>query len=207
MGICYIFGAGERVGAPGAIGADDLVIAADGGYDYAVDEGIAVDITIGDFDSAASRPGGENVITLPVEKDVTDMGAAIELGRARGYALFHIYGGTGKRLDHTLANIQCIADLAQQGARGVLFDRTTVITAIHDDAIAFPEGAAGTVSVFSHTGESTGVYERGLAYPLDDATLRNTYPLGVSNRFTGAASEIRVRRGTLIIIHPREVAP
>ena len=119
--------------------------------------------------------------------------------------MFHIQCGTGGRLDHTLANIQCIADLAQQGYKGYLFDRDTVITAIHNDKITFPASAHGIVSVFAHTEICTGVFERGLKYPLTDATLSNTYPLGVSNEFTGVNSEIEVRKGTLIVIFPKDI--
>ena len=205
MGTCYIFGAGERYGTPNTITASDLVIAADGGYDYAQSVGITPDLTIGDFDSASVRPDGQNVITLPREKDDTDMRAAIQEGWARGFRKFHIYGGTGGRLDHTLANIQCIAELAQRGGRGWLYDDHCAITAISSGSAHFPAEAEGTISVLAHDSIAEGVDELGLAYSLTGATLNNHFPVGVSNRFTGIPSHISVRQGTLIIIHPKSV--
>lgn len=223
--ICYIFGAGEHYGPPPVPASGDLIIAADGGLTYLEQHGLVPDLVVGDFDSLPKIPqSGVNTIVLPKEKDDTDMVAALREGKNRGYRVFHIYGGTGGRLDHTLANIQCIADLAQKGFQGYLFDRDTVITAIHNsdtaahsndtaipngdtaihnDKITFPASAHGTVSAFAHTEICTGVYERGLKYPLTDATLKNTYPLGVSNEFIGVNSEISIREGTLIVIYPK----
>ena len=42
--------------------------------------------------------------------------------------------------------------------------------------------------------------ERGLQYPLTNATLTDDYPLGVSNAFTGAPAEITVGQGRLIVL-------
>jgi thiamine pyrophosphokinase len=204
---CYIFGAGEHYNPPPSPSPPDFVIAADGGYAYLERSGIVPNLVVGDFDSLPAPPPGSanTIIVLPQEKDDTDMVAALREGWNRGFRIFHIYGGTGGRLDHTLANIQCVADLACRGGRGYLHDRDTVITAIRNTSIAFPANTHGTVSVFSHSEVSTGVYERGLKYPLTDATLRNTYPIGVSNEFTGAPSSISVVTGTLIITFPKNI--
>ena len=59
---------------------------------------------------------GERVRRLPVEKDDTDTLAAVKLGLERGCTDFWIYGGTGgKRLDHTLANLQTLLYLRRRG--------------------------------------------------------------------------------------------
>ncbi len=200
--ICYIFGAGEPFNASPELSPHDFVIAADGGYSYAKSCGVMPDLLIGDFDSLPNPPSGIDMIRLPKEKDDTDMSAAIKKGLRLGFQTFHIYGGTGGRFDHTLANIQCLAWLAGQNAQGFLFGRDDVITAICNCNMLFPENASGTVSVFSHTDTSTGVYERGLKYPLENATLTSICPLGVSNEFLGRKSEISVENGTLIIIYP-----
>ena len=204
-GICYILGAGEHYGPPPARRTGDFVIAADGEYWYARQYGMEVDLLVGDFDSLEQPPKDQNTLMLPQEKDDTDMLAAIREGYKRGYRAFYIYGGTGRRLDHTLANIQCIANFAAKGARGYLHDKGTVITAIHNDSIAFPAGCEGAISVFSHSDTSQGVFETGLKYTLADATLTSRYPVGVSNEFTGAKSTISVRAGTLVIIYPQHI--
>ena len=200
--ICYITGGGTNYGLPFAPHAGDLVIAADAGYRYLQECGIHPDCTIGDFDSLTYVPQDDSVIVLSPEKDMTDMSAAVDLGIARGYDVFCLYGGTGGRIDHTIANLQLLAALAAQEKRGFLFAKDTVITAIRNSCLSFDERAAGCVSVFSHTERSTGVYLRGLKYELTDAVLTNTFALGVSNEFTGQKSSITVQNGTLLIVMP-----
>jgi len=199
-GICYVFGAGDHDGNHALPGPDDLVIAADGGYMHLQKHGLHAHKIVGDLDSLPNPPEGVPLVRLPKEKDDTDMAAAIRCGLEAGYNIFRIYGGCGGRIEHTLANVQLLANLARQGARGFLFDGESVITAIHNGSIAFSEGAAGYVSAFAHSDAALGVWEKGLKYPLCDATLRNTYPLGVSNEFIGQASSITVHEGTLIVV-------
>lgn len=200
--ICYIAGGGADYGLPFAPGDNDLVIAADAGFDSLEKHNIHADYIIGDFDSLDYIPQSPNVIRLNPEKDMTDMSAAVDIGIRKGYTLFCLYGGTGGRVDHTIANLQLLADLASQEKRGFLFGRDTVITAIHNTSLAFREIPSGYVSVFSHTEQSSGVYLKGLKYELTDAVLKNTIPLGVSNEFTGTKSSITVKDGTLLIVMP-----
>jgi len=203
--ICFIYGAGEHYAEPPMPDAGDIVIAADGGYAYLMRYNIPINLIVGDFDSLGFIPDKEDTITLPQIKDDTDMAAALQAGWNSGFRIFHIYGGTGGRLDHTLANIQCLANLAECGGRGFLFDKETVITAIHNDTISFPVTAKGIVSVFAHSDTAAGVYESGLKYSLEDATLSNTSTLGISNEFIGEPGSIAVREGTLIIIYPKGI--
>jgi len=58
---------------------------------------------------------------------------------------------------------------------------------------------ANSEKVFIAGDAATGVTLTGLKYPLNEATLTNDYPLGVSNEFTGVPAKIQVRKGTLII--------
>lgn len=202
---CYIFAAGEYYGAHQSPREGDFVIAADGGYDYVKSHGLRPNLVVGDFDSLAAAPDEANVLTLPQEKDDTDMVAALRQGLERGFDRFYIYGGTGGRLDHTLANLQCLVGLAHRGARGFLAGDGVVITAIKNSSLAF-EGGVGTVSVFSHTDAARGVCETGFKYPLDNATLSNGFPLGVSNQLLGRPARISVEDGVLVIIYPWDAA-
>ena len=202
--ICYIAGGGADYGLSFIPRPEDLVIAADAGFRYLERQKISADHIIGDFDSLSYIPRTPNVIVLNPEKDVTDMSAAVSIGIEKGYDLFHLYGGTGGRIDHTIANLQLLADLASRGKQGFLFDRDNVITAIRNTTLSFSEIPSGYVSVFSHSEQSTGVYLKGVKYELENATLKNTFPLGVSNEFTGKPSRITVKNGTLLIVLPLE---
>ncbi len=57
----------------------------------------------------------------------------------------------------------------------------TQLSAIRNSCIVFPSDAEGMGSVFCHSEYATGVYETRLIYPLNDAALHNTYPLGIGN--------------------------
>jgi len=176
----------------------DLVIAADGGYAHM--GGIKPDLVVGDFDSLGYVPADEQVVRHPAEKDDTDTMLAARIGIERGYRAFVLLGGVGGRLDHTLANIQTLAFLRENGARAALIGEGETITMLQDESLRFRAGLSGIISVFSYGAVAYGVYERGLAYALTDATLTDTNPLGVSNAFTGEPAEVSVREGRLVVL-------
>ena len=202
--ICYIVGAGENYGLNFTPTTEDFVIAADAGLHYLEQRGIAADLVIGDFDSINVLPTHPNTLALNPEKDDTDMLAAVREGIKAGYSVFHVYCGTGGRIDHTIANLQVLAYLAQNGMQGFLFDKDSVMTAITNQKITFDKIPSGYISVFSYTEKAEGVYLQGLKYELNNATLTNTFPLGVSNEFIGKESSVSVAAGTLLIVFPKE---
>lgn len=200
MSVCRIVGAGECRKIDFEKKPDELIIAADGGCVYLKNAGIVPDILIGDFDSLGYVPEGREVIKLNPVKDITDMDAAVKEGIKRGYTEFHLYGACGGRIDHTLANIQLAAFISQNNMKAYIHD-DSIITAVTNDEISFDAGYKGYISVFSHSDKCEGVSIKGLKYELDDAELKNIFPLGVSNEFTGRESKISVKKGTLIIVY------
>lgn len=199
---CIIVGAGDFNSTAIEISDGDFIIAADGGYDYLTAIGCTPDIVVGDFDSRNGIPDHPNVIKLNKIKDDTDMIVAVNIGLEREYHEFHIYGATGGRLDHTLANMQTIAHLSQNNCTAYIYGDTYIITALTDGTLTFDTSYNGMISIFSHDTSVTGVTLTGLKYPLDNVTLTNTYPIGISNEFIGEESSVTVQHGTLIIIYP-----
>ncbi|MDE7266022.1 MAG: thiamine diphosphokinase [Lachnospiraceae bacterium] len=204
-GICYVVGAGENYGLDFMPHSDDYVIAADAGFQVLEQNGIKIDMVIGDFDTLHQVPTHSNVIVLNKEKDTTDMLSAVREGIKKGYDIFHIYCGTGGRVEHTIANMQLLTELSQRGKHGFLFGKDYIITAVTNETLHFPKEASGFVSVFSHSDKAEGVFLKGLKYELENAVLSNTYPLGVSNEFIGEESSISVGNGTLVVVFPKEV--
>ena len=207
-GKCMIIGAGDLTMGEITVGEEDYVIAVDGGLSYCGILNVEPDKIIGDFDSVSEKekeaiyslqeqvPG--LVMELPVEKDDTDMLAALKYGLELGYTDFRIYAGTGGRFDHTLANIQCLLYLKNHGANGYLVDGTGMILVIQNEAVHFRQELEGYLSLFSLGKEAKGVTIRGLKYPLEDYTLTNDYPIGISNEFIGEESTIQVEDGELV---------
>lgn len=194
-----IFGGGAYGEEFPVINSDDFIIAADKGAEILINKGITPHLTVGDFDSSSVIPE-ENVIRLPVEKDVTDTNAAVGIALERGYDEIHIYGGMGGRIDHTFANYSLAASLAEKGIRAYLFGEGYCVTALADGKITLPGRKGDTVSVFSWSEECRGVTLRGLKYPLENAVLSRNFALGVSNSFLEENAEIAVKEGILLIM-------
>ncbi len=220
-GVCYLIGAGERFDNNNFLSrpdGDDIVIAVDGGYDYAMQLGITPDLIVGDFDSVKSSDREMNfhgipVISFPPEKDYTDMMLAAKKAVESGYDTIHIYGGTGGRPDHTYANIQLLSWIAEQGLRAFLFDTNHTMTVITDSRLNIfssekpnrqngfiTSSGYGYISVFSLSDVSEGVTIRGLKYQADNITLNRFHALGTSNEFTDSDCSIEVENGSLLII-------
>lgn len=201
---CYIIGAGDFFGLRESPDDSDYVIAADAGYAYCKENHIIPDLVLGDFDSLGSAPKHPNVIELPVEKDDTDTMYAIKLGLGKGYRRFYLYGALGgKRPDHTIANLQSLLFMLEHGARGWIFGENYIWTAIRNDKVRI-EGA-GDVAVFCPDGTAQGVWIKGLKYELENAELKSSFPLGVSNSFEDKCAEIGVQNGTLLIMYDIKV--
>lgn len=183
---------------------DDFCIAADGGLEYLMKIGKTPDLLIGDLDSLGVKVpcGPFRIRKLPVEKDDTDMLAAIKEGLELGYRDFELYGALGGRLDHTIANVQCLLYLLNRGAKGILVGDNMTIRLIRDEAISLRSDDYETgrkISVFAFGGDAYGVTEKGLRYSVSNGMIRQEFPIGVSNEFIGEDAEISVRNGMLLI--------
>lgn len=203
-GICVIVGAGDFDGFTQEYDRKNIyLIAADGGYNYLNAMKLVPDVWIGDADSLEaeiSLPDECRRIDLPVEKDDTDMLAAVKIGLEKGCRQFHLYGGTGGRFDHTLANIKVMAYISEHGGTVYMFDNEGVLTVLENSSILFGASERGYISVFSMVDVSEGVSIHGLKYELENASLTGTSSIGVSNAFIpNRKSSISVRNGRLLI--------
>ncbi|MBO5335962.1 MAG: thiamine diphosphokinase [Lachnospiraceae bacterium] len=208
IGKCIIIGTGDLTMGELAVGEEDYVIAVDGGLSYCSILAVEPDMIIGDFDSVSEQEKlaieslkeqiPERIKELPVEKDDTDMLAALKHGLALGYQDFRIYAGTGGRFDHTLANIQCLLYLKNHGATGYLVDGTGMMLVIQNEAIHLNQNLEGYLSLFALGKEAKGVTIKGMKYTLENYTLTNDYPIGISNEFVGEEAIISVEDGELV---------
>lgn len=195
-----IFGGGEYGEHFPDINKDDFIIAADKGYEILRSHGFEPHITVGDFDSSEKIPE-KNAVVLPVEKDITDSHAAVNIATEKGFEEIVIYGGMGGRPDHSFGNYTLIAALSQKSIRAFLVGETYTVTAVTDGSIEIYGRKGKTVSVFSWSEKSTGVSYKGLYYPLENAELKNNFGLGVSNSMLSDTAEISVGNGTLLIMY------
>lgn len=200
-GVARIICAGEK--SKGFVREQgDLVIAADGGLNYAEEWNILPDIIIGDFDSLGYTPSGSEVISLPVEKDDTDTLAAVKIAEERGYTEFFLYSAAGGECDHTIANICVLNMLAKNGKHAYMYDGDRIITVICNENLIFDERCRGKISVFS-CGDSTKVDIKGLKYEYS-GEMTSDFPLGCGNVFVGQSGRIYSEKSA-IVVFPGEI--
>ncbi len=199
---CIIYCAAPAVPPVAGPEPGDLLIAADGGLRHLERLGLEPGLILGDFDSLGYVPPGATV--FPVEKDDTDAMLAVRAGLERGYREFWLYGCLGgSRFDHSVAALQTLQFLSDHGALGYLVWENQMATVISGEALHFGPKAVGVLSAFCMGPDAEGVFENGLQYSLENATLTAGFPLGVSNHFTGKSAEISVKTGSLLVIWDR----
>ncbi|MBQ1352045.1 MAG: thiamine diphosphokinase [Oscillospiraceae bacterium] len=178
----------------------DYVIACDHGYDHACRLQIHPDLLLGDFDSCLTKPDASiPVLTVPAEKDDTDTLLAARHGLSLGFSEFLFLGATGGRIDHFWANCSVCAFLSRQGARCEMRDKTYTLYTFSHGSLILPPKPHAVLSVYSFCDVSYGVTLRGVKYPLDNYTMTNHFPIGVSNEFTECPAEISLTSGLLMV--------
>lgn len=207
MKTCALVGAADfnadRFQEMDAAGMFDYVIAVDAGYAHLKSIDRVPDIAIGDFDSLGYVPRGIRTSQFASRKAKSDMQLAIERAQRLGYEELVAFGALGGRLDHTLANLQIFSDASENGTSVSIIGNTEAIFLVTGPN-AFEASARenGTVSVFSMSDASEGVFERGLEWELDDVTLTNRSSLGLSNELKGEPVLIGVEKGTIAVFFP-----
>lgn len=207
MSRCIIIAAHNEVAVKSIVNirADDFIICADGGYAFAAAEGIVPNLVIGDFDSfhGVVEPSIE-VERVAAEKDDTDTLLCLKRGIERGFEEFIIVGGIGGRLDHTIANLQTVAYGCERGCFVLLADKGNLVTMIGADTVKLPKVNGYKLSVFAFGDVCEGVYESGVKYPLTNATITNTFPIGVSNEIEAENAVISCKKGKLLLVMSKE---
>ncbi len=199
MKICYIVGAGDFA-YPFIPKDDELVIAADGGYDVLRFHGIRCDCLIGDLDSVKSTLGDVKIIRHKKEKDETDMHLALMHGASLGYTEFRIYGATGGRQDHTFANYCLLLWAKNRGYNAKIVSEGMLVSLIKDESVTLYGKAGSVFSLFAFGSDALGVCVKGAKYELSDAALSCEFALGISNEFSCESVSVGVKDGALLVM-------
>lgn len=189
-----------------------LVIAADSGLDHADGLGLAVDVVVGDLDSASpaaqarARARGTRFETHPAEKDATDLELALLSARDHGARRVTVVGGGGGRHDHLLANALVMAAVEFADLDLDALVGTARITVVRHRATL--TGRPGSLcSLLPVAGTAHGVHTTGLRYPLLGEDLLPGSTRGVSNELLGPAATVSVGDGVLLAVQPHALEP
>ena len=193
---------------------DIYVIAADGGLQILLENGMLPDFFVGDLDSMEANEiqeaeSVEDILKrvpyeiVPVEKDDTDMELAVKKAYEKGYRNILLYGGCGgARISHTLANIQMMSFYAKKGCSLQMLGDGVRMEILHNASRTLFAAMKGSISVICLSDIAEGVTIQGLKYEYTGA-LTSDRALGVSNSFVGKDAVVSVENGTLLLVYER----
>jgi thiamine pyrophosphokinase len=193
------------------ISLDDYIIGADRGAEFLIRNGYIPHLALGDFDSVTpiqmkliERSSKELLTCDAMDKDWTDTELAFREALSRGYRNIVIIGALGTRFDHGLGNVHLLRQAHEQGASLTLFDENNEIRLCTDTIRLEANSRFPYISLLPLTMEVTGVTLEGFRYPLNDATLKLGWSLGISNVLEATLGIISVTSGMLLIICSRD---
>lgn len=188
----------------------DKIIAVDGGLTFANNQGIIPDYIIGDFDTVEPTlleqySSKSEIIRFNPQKDNTDSEIAISHACSINSREIVIIGATGKRMDHTLANIQTLVTPLKKGIDAYIIDEYNKIYLVDSVKMISKNEAYGKyVSLIPLTTKVKGLTLSGFKYPLQKYTYNIGITLGVSNELKDENGIIKLSDGILIVIESND---
>ena len=178
---------------------DDYIVCADGGYKHAKLLGVKPAVVVGDMDSIGDNDYDGEIINLPIRKDFTDSEVCIKYILLKHFEEVMMLGFTGKRQDHSLANLFLLKQFQDTETDAYIVDEHNEIRFTKNENIIY--GRKGNiVSIIPVTGDLTGVTTDGLDYPLNNETLVFGETRGVSNIMKADKCKITITSGQGLII-------
>lgn len=193
----------------------DYFIVADNGLKVAEDIGITPDYIVGDFDSISplilykyENRNDVSIRRFMPEKDFTDTYAAIDIAIEGGSFSIHILGGTGSRLDHTIANILMLQMALEKGVEAIIVSENNRIRLLGRKCrrIIIKKENYKYVSLIPFTPVVTNITTVGMKYNIEKYNMYVDKEIsrGVSNEILGSEGEISIDEGTLIVIESND---
>jgi thiamine pyrophosphokinase len=190
-----------------AIRPDDMVIGVDGGAVRLWEEGVRIDLAVGDFDTAGEDflqqlcESGIPVCRLPAEKDWTDTQFAVEQALLHAPQEILVLGALGgARFDHAWANVSLLERIADRGSVGIIQNRWNRLRLMKGASLlVLPRDRYTFCSLLPVSEEVTGVTLTGFRYPLKEATLKRGDTWGISNEWVNDRAVVVIRSGVLLV--------
>jgi len=158
------------------------VMVLDGALDRVLKLGLAFDLVLGDFDKgipeASSIPFPVEIIHTP-DQNKNDLQKGIEELLKRGAKAINILWATGKRLDHTLGNINVIAKFSSIVDIQLIDDYSRVYRIKNKFKKYFPKDRNVSLIPWNKV---ENIFSSNLLYPLSGNTLEPSGMYGTSNK-------------------------
>ena len=190
----------------------EFVIGVDKGLEFLHRHEIKPDYIVGDFDSVSKELVNyyREKVNVPIRefnpvKDASDTELALRLCIGLNRKEIWILGGTGNRIDHLWANVQCLQIALEAGADARIVDRHNQIRLIDREITLKKKEAFGPYfSLFPLELPVDELTIRGAKYPLKNHFLKPTDSLCVSNEFEEEEVTISFVYGKVILMETRD---
>lgn len=188
-----------------------FVLVLDGAINRVLSCGIKIDVLFGDFDQTDTNFEELKTSQFPIEiihapdQEKTDLEKAIEFLIERDFPAANIVWATGKRADHTMANIAILPKYSAQIKLKIIDDHSCIFPILPLPNIFTKWYKKGTIISLMPVGEATGISTQNLKYPLNDETLT----LGRRNGNSNEAEEdgqvqISYQSGDMLIMECKD---
>ena len=190
----------------------EFIIGVDKGLVFLHDHDIKPDYIVGDFDSVPRKLVNyyREEVDVPIRefnpvKDASDTEIALRLCLDLRRKEIWILGGTGNRIDHLWANVQCLQIALASGADARILDSHNRIRLLDKSIILKREDAFGPYfSLFPLELPVDDFSITGAKYPLKKHFLKPSDSLCVSNEFQEDEVEISFQYGKVILMETRD---
>ncbi len=190
----------------------EYVIGVDKGLTFLYRNHVLPTHIVGDFDSVEAElvEYYERQTQVPIqkfrpEKDASDTEIALHLAIELGAEKVWIFGGTGFRLDHVMANIQILKIAHEHGVKAYLQDTNNRISLAEKAVKLCKEASFGDYfSIFPFGGVVEDISIEGAKYPLSHYRLCPNSSMCVSNELQETEVKIMFPTGTIILMETRD---
>ncbi len=182
-----------------ALGAAEHVVCCDSAAGRLLDYGREPDAVVGDMDSLPPglrrRLGGR--VHQVDEQDDNDLAKAFRFAVSRGWRDIAILGATGRREDHTLANIAWLADFAPLADDVSIITDYGVFRAYMPPVARFGTAPGTQVSIFGFD-PGDPVSGSGLKFPVERLKLARWWTASL-NEAVADTVELSFASGPLVV--------
>lgn len=194
-------------------GRDVEWVGIDRGVFYLLNAGIKPAMAFGDFDSVSEEEMAEiemeveHLKKFKPEKDETDMELALNWAIAQNPDSIMIFGATGGRLDHLMANVQLLTKPLNQDIdiQTEIIDKNNILF-IKKPGTYNVEKIADFkyISFLPVTPEILGMTLENFKYPLNDCHIPMGSTLCISNELIRGHGTFSFSEGILLVVRSRD---
>lgn len=188
---------------------NDYIVCADGGVNHLLKIGKFPNIVIGDLDSIGEielkilKKENIKIEKFSTIKDESDTELCVNYMLEKNIKNITLVGVTGRRLDHTLANIYLLKKIYKLGAKASIVDDKNRIFYL-EESITLRKNDDYFISIIPTSEEGAIISLVGFLYPLNKESLQITSTRGLSNKIIEDKGKIIIHSGKALVIESKD---